>query len=81
MSKHSANRLPGLQEPGANWTSTQRVMKSGAVWLASATQEEIDGFLASLSEKPVIVEAPLAIPARRARKSGWLAVFGRRDGK
>jgi methyl-accepting chemotaxis protein len=37
--------------------------------------------LASLSEKPVIVEAPLAIPARRARKSGWLAMFGRRDGK
>lgn len=36
--------------------------------------------LASLSEKPVIVEAPLAIPARRARKTGWLSLFGRRDG-
>jgi hypothetical protein len=29
-------------------------MKSGAAWLASATQEEIDGFLGGMSEAALI---------------------------
>lgn len=88
MSRNSANRLPGLQEPGANWTSTQRVMKSGAVWLASATQEEIDGFLASLSENallalPWIFEfwaLPHQVPPAGAWKT-WVIMGGRGAGK
>lgn len=63
-------------------------MKSGAVWLASATQEEIDGFLAGLSENallalPWIFEfwaLPHQVPPAGAWKT-WVVMGGRGAGK
>src|SRR3990167_3537874 len=46
---NSANRLPGLSEP-ASLTYTPRAMRSGADWLACATQTAVDEFLGGLSE-------------------------------
>lgn len=77
-----------LQQRVANTmqTSSDAVQEAGDSvqrYFAALAQglNTLNVVLASLSEKPVIVEAPLAIPARRARKSGWLSMFGRRDGK
>lgn len=77
-----------LQQRAANamQTSSEAVQEAGDSvqrYFAALAQglNSLNVVLASLSEKPVIVEAPLAIPARRARKSGWLSMFGRRDGK
>ncbi len=39
----------------------------------------LNGILAGLGEKQVILGAPLAVPSRR--KSGWFSMFGRRDGR
>ncbi len=55
-----------------------RAMKSGAVWLASATQEEIDSFMAGLSEAtllalPFIFEfwaLPHQLPPRETGRPG-----------
>ena len=63
-------------------------MKSGAVWLASATQEEIDGFLAGLSENallalPWIFEfwaLPHQVPPAGDWKT-WVVMGGRGAGK
>ncbi len=88
MSKHSANRLPGLSEPAQSLISGPRAMKSGAVWLASATQEEIDQFLEGLGETtllalPWIFEfwaLPHQLPPEGAWKT-WVIMGGRGAGK
>ena len=51
--KNFANKLPGSLDP-ASLTLTPRALKSGAVWLASATPEVIDEFLGGLSDKSLM---------------------------
>ncbi|MBK6466748.1 MAG: DNA-packaging protein [Rhodobacter sp.] len=63
-------------------------MKSGAVWLASATQEEIDGFLGSLSENALLAlpwvfefwALAHQLPPEGAWKT-WVIMGGRGAGK
>lgn len=63
-------------------------MKSGAVWLASATQEEIDGFLSDLSENALLAlpwvfefwALPHQLPPEGAWKT-WVIMGGRGAGK
>lgn len=88
MSKHSANRLPGLSEPAASWTLGPRAMKSGAVWLASATQEEIDAFLEGLGEGALMALPWIfefwALPHQLAPEGAWktwVILGGRGAGK
>lgn len=63
-------------------------MKSGAAWLASATQEEIDGFLGGLSENALLAlpwifdfwALPHQMPPEGAWKT-WVILGGRGAGK
>ena len=63
-------------------------MKSGAAWLASATQEEIDGFLGSLSENALLAlpwvfefwALAHQLPPEGAWKT-WVIMGGRGAGK
>lgn len=88
MSRNSASRLPGMSEPVASWTSTPRATKSGAVWLASATQEEIDGFLSGLSANALLAlpwvfefwALPHQLPPAGEWKT-WVIMGGRGAGK
>ncbi len=88
MSTKSASALPGLSEPEAGWTSPPRAMRSGAAWLASATPEEIDGFIGGLSENallslPWLFEfwaLPHQLPPEGAWKT-WVIMGGRGAGK
>lgn len=45
--------MPGLSEPPA-LTLTPRAWKSGAVWLASATPEQVEAFLGDLSDNALL---------------------------
>jgi phage terminase large subunit-like protein len=88
MSKHSANRLPGLSEPAQSSISMRPATKSGAGWLASATQEEIDGFLSGLSENALLAlpwmfefwALPHQLPPGGDWKT-WVIMGGRGAGK
>lgn len=65
-----------------------RGLKSGAAWLASATPEEVDEFLASLSENALLAlpwlfefwALPHQLPPRGAWKT-WVIMGGRGAGK
>ena len=84
---NSANRLPGLSEP-ESWTLTPHALKSGAGWLASATQAQVDGFLAGLSENALLAlpwmfefwALPHQVPPEGVWKT-WVIMGGRGAGK
>ncbi len=85
---NSASRLPGSSEPAAPSTSTPPELKSGAAWLASATPEEVDEFLAGLSENALLAlpwmfefwALPHQLPPEGAWKT-WVIMGGRGAGK
>lgn len=85
--KNSANKLPG-SSTGMISTSTQPGLKSGAAWLASATQETVDAFLGGLDDNallalPWIFEfwaLPHQLPPAGHWKS-WVIMGGRGAGK
>ena len=87
MLKNSANKLPGLSEPaGSTWTP--RATKSGAGWLACATQDQVDEFLGGLSENALLAlpwlfefwALPHQLPPEGAWKT-WVIMGGRGAGK
>ena len=51
--KNSASKLQGLSEP-ARSTYQPRAMRSGADWLASATPQQVEDFIAGLSENALL---------------------------
>jgi phage terminase large subunit-like protein len=69
-------------------TSTPPELKSGAAWLASATQEEVDEFLGGLSQNALLAlpwvfefwALPHQLPPRGAWKT-WVIMGGRGAGK
>ena len=79
--------LPGLSEPERS-IYQPREMKSGAAWLCSATQTDIDGFLDGLSENalmalPWVFEfwaLPHQLPPEGAWRT-WVIMGGRGAGK
>ena len=85
--KNSAGPLPGLSDP-RTLTLGPRAMRSGAGWLACATQAQIDAFLGGLSDQallalPWIFEFwALAhqLPPEGAWKT-WVILGGRGAGK
>ncbi|GLS87387.1 hypothetical protein GCM10010873_35470 [Cypionkella aquatica] len=85
--KNFANNLPGLSEPASS-TYTPHAMRSGADWLACATQAEVDAFLDDLSENallslPWLFEfwaLPHQLPPAGAWKT-WVIMGGRGAGK
>ena len=87
MLKNSANRLPGLSEPGQS-IYTPHGMRSGAGWLASATQSQVDGFLSGLSDNALLAlpwmfefwALPHQLPPDGAWKT-WVIMGGRGAGK
>ena len=87
MLKNSANRLPGLSEPGQS-IFTPRGMRSGAGWLASATQTQVDEFLNGLSDNALLAlpwmfefwALPHQLPPEGAWKT-WVIMGGRGAGK
>ena len=84
---NSANRLPGLSEP-AHSTFLPPGTRSGAAWLASATQDKVDEFLGGLSDNallslPWLFEfwaLPHQLPPPGAWKT-WVIMGGRGAGK
>ena len=84
---NAANRLPGLSEPSPS-TFTPQGMRSGAGWLASATPDQVDEFLAGLSENALMAlpwmfefwALPHQIPPDGAWKT-WVIMGGRGAGK
>ena len=87
MLKNSANRLPGLSEPPQS-TFSPRGMRSGAGWLASATQDQVDEFLNGLSDNALLAlpwmfefwALPHQMPPEGAWKT-WVIMGGRGAGK
>ena len=87
MLKNSASKLPGLSEP-ARSTYQPRGMRSGAGWLASATQGQVDEFLAGLSDNALVAlpwlfefwALPHQVPPDGAWKT-WVIIGGRGAGK
>jgi phage terminase large subunit-like protein len=85
---NSASRLPAKSEPVELWTSKEHGLKSGAAWLASATPDEVNEFLGSLSQNaflslPWLFEfwaLPHQLPPRGAWKT-WVIMGGRGAGK
>jgi phage terminase large subunit-like protein len=85
---NSASRLPAKSEPVEPWTSKEHGLKSGAAWLASATPDEVNEFLGSLSQNaflslPWLFEfwaLPHQLPPRGAWKT-WVIMGGRGAGK
>lgn len=85
--KNSAERLLGLSEP-ARSTYTTHATKSGADWLASATPEKVDEFLAGLSENALLAlpwlfefwALPHQLPPAGMWKT-WVIMGGRGAGK
>ena len=85
--KNFANTLSGLSEP-ARLTYSPRAMRSGADWLASATPQEVDGFLGGLSDNalaalPWMFEfwaLPHQLPPDGVWKT-WVIMGGRGAGK
>ena len=84
---NSASKLPGRSET-ARSISTPRGLKSGAGWLASATPEVVDEFLAGLSDAALLAlpwmfefwALPHQLPPEGAWKS-WVIMGGRGAGK
>ena len=84
----SASRLPVRSEPVGRSTLKGPELKSGAAWLASATPEEVNEFLANLSRNallslPWVFEfwaLPHQLPPRGAWKT-WVIMGGRGAGK
>jgi phage terminase large subunit-like protein len=82
-----ATKSPGLSEDGPS-TWKPRALKSGAGWLASATQAQVDEFLAGLDENaflalPWLFEfwaLPHQLPPDGAWKT-WVIMGGRGAGK
>lgn len=85
---NSANRLPGSQDKAANWISPQPGLRSGAAWLASATQDQVDEFLNSLGDEALLAlpwlfefwALPHQLPPEGAWKT-WVILGGRGAGK
>ncbi len=85
---NSANRLPVRSEPGEPLISTGRGLKSGAAWLASATQEVVDEFLSGLGDNALLAlpwmfefwALPHQLAPRGAWKT-WVIMGGRGAGK
>ncbi|MBD3786226.1 MAG: DNA-packaging protein [Sphingomonadales bacterium] len=85
--RNSANRLPGSSEITRS-TSTQPDLRSGAAWLASATQADVDEFLDGLEENALLAlpwmfefwALPHQLPPHGAWKS-WVIMGGRGAGK
>ncbi|MBL8562035.1 MAG: DNA-packaging protein [Gemmobacter sp.] len=85
---NSANRLPGSQEAAANWISPQPGLRSGAAWLASATQDTVDEFLNGLGDEALLAlpwlfefwALPHQLPPEGAWKT-WVIMGGRGAGK
>jgi phage terminase large subunit-like protein len=85
---NSASRLPAKSEPVELSILKEPGLKSGAVWLASATPEEVDEFLHGLSQNallslPWLFEfwaLPHQLPPRGAWKT-WVIMGGRGAGK
>jgi phage terminase large subunit-like protein len=83
----AASKLPGLSEPGQS-TFTLRGMRSGAAWLASATQDQVDEFLEGLSDNALLAlpwmfefwALPHQLPPDGAWKT-WVIMGGRGAGK
>lgn len=84
----SASRLPVRSEPVGRSTLKEPELRSGAAWLASATPEEVNEFLANLSRNallslPWVFEfwaLPHQLPPRGAWKT-WVIMGGRGAGK
>ena len=84
---NSANRLPGLSEPEQSIFTT-RGMRSGAGWLASATQDQVDAFLEGLSDNALLAlpwmfefwALPHQLPPEGVWKT-WVIMGGRGAGK
>ena len=85
---NSANRLPGSQDTAANWISPQPGLRSGAGWLASATQDTVDEFLNGLGDEALLAlpwlfefwALPHQLPPEGAWKT-WVIMGGRGAGK
>lgn len=85
---NSANKLPARSGPEAPLISTEPELRSGAAWLASATPEEVDGFLGGLSENALLSlpwlfdfwALPHQLPPRGEWKT-WVIMGGRGAGK
>ena len=85
---NSANRLPGLAAAPESWTSPQPGLRSGAAWLACAPQDQVDEFLASLSNEALLAlpwlfefwALPHQLPPDGAWRS-WVIMGGRGAGK
>lgn len=79
---------PETWQPVGSSTLTRRAMRSGAAWLASATQDQIDAFLGGLSDHalaalPWMFEfwaLPHQLPPEGAWRS-WVIMGGRGAGK
>ena len=85
--KNFANTLSGLSEP-ARLTYSPRAMRSGADWLASATPQEVDGFLGGLSDNALAALPWMfefwALPHQLPPDGGWktwIIMGGRGAGK
>ncbi len=84
---NSATKSPGLSEDAPS-TWTPRALKSGAGWLASATQDQVDQFLGGLDDNaflalPWLFEfwaLPHQLPPDGAWKT-WVIMGGRGAGK
>ena len=84
---NSANRLPGLSEPECS-IFTPQGMRSGAGWLSSATQGQVDAFLGGLSDNALLAlpwmfefwALPHQLPPAGACKT-WVILGGGGAGK
>ena len=85
---NSANMAPGRSGLSGRSTLELPELKSGAAWLASATQEEVDEFLGSLDENALLAlpwvfefwALPHQLPPRGEWKT-WVIMGGRGAGK
>ena len=85
--KNSAEKLQGSLTATPS-TSTQHALRSGAAWLASATQEDVDAFLDGLDDNALLAlpwmfefwALPHQLPPSGAWKS-WVIMGGRGAGK
>ena len=83
-----ASRLPARSEPAEPLISTEPELRSGAAWLASATPEAVDDFLAGLSENALLSlpwlfdfwALPHQLPPRGEWKT-WVIMGGRGAGR